>query len=105
MYQEIHKIPPREIVPGYRARFIHTEHMTLAFWDVDAGATMPLHRHHHEQTSQVLDGKFELTVGDERKMYEPGTVVVIPPNTLHGGVAVTACRLLDIFSPVREDYK
>ena len=105
MFQQINNIKPREIVKGYQARFIHAETMTMAFWEVQAGAVMPMHHHVHEQTSQVLEGKFELTVGGERKIIEPGFVAIIPSNIPHGGVAITNCKLLDIFSPVREDYK
>lgn len=105
MYKQIDQIEPKEIIKGYKARFIHTENMTMAFWEVEAGAVMPVHHHIHEQTSQVLEGEFELTVDGERKVYEPGVVAIIPSNTPHGGVAITACKLLDIFSPVREDYK
>ena len=105
MYKEIDKIEPREIVKGYEARFIHTEKMTMAFWTVKAGAIMPVHRHIHEQTSQVLEGKFELTIDGESRLYEPGVVAIIPSNISHGGVAVTDCKLLDIFSPGREDYQ
>jgi len=105
MYKEIAQIELREIVKGYKARFIHTENMTMAFWEVEAGAVMPMHHHIHEQTSQVLEGKFELTIDGETKEYQPGLVAIIPPNIPHGGVAITDCKLLDIFSPVREDYK
>ena len=105
MYQQIDQIEPREIIKGYKARFIHTETMTMAFWEVEAGAVMPIHHHIHEQTSQVLEGKFELTIDGERKVYEPGFVAIIPSNIPHGGIALTNCKLLDMFSPVREDYK
>ncbi|MEO6228529.1 MAG: cupin domain-containing protein [Ferruginibacter sp.] len=105
MFIEIEQIIPKEIIKGYEAKFIHGETMTMAFWDVKAGAEMPIHHHVHEQTSQVLEGKFELTVGDERKALEPGTVAVIPSGVAHGGVAITDCKLLDIFSPVRQDYQ
>jgi quercetin dioxygenase-like cupin family protein len=95
----------KEFTKGFKARYIHSENITLAFIDVTAGAMMPIHQHVHEQISQVLEGKFELTVNDEPRIYEAGTVVVIPSNIPHGGVAVTDCKLLDIFSPVREDYR
>ena len=98
-------IDVKEFTKGFKAKYVHSETMTLAFLEVTAGAMMPIHQHVHEQISQVLEGSFELTVNDERKVYEAGTVVVIPSNVPHGGVAVTDCRLLDIFSPVREDYR
>ena len=105
MYKEIAKIEPKEIFKGYKGRFIHTETMTMAFWEVEAGAVIPIHHHIHEQTCQVLEGKFELTIAGERKIFEPGFVAIIPSNVPHGCVAITDCKLLDIFSPVREDYK
>lgn len=102
---KISEIQVREIIKGFKGRFIHTEHSTLAFWDVEKGAVLPLHSHFHEQITQVTEGQFELTVGDDTKIYEAGFVAVIPPNVAHSGVALTACKLVDIFYPVREDYK
>lgn len=66
---------------------------------------MPLHDHIHEQTSQVLDGQFELTIDGKSTVFGPGFVAIIPSGVQHGGVALTDCKLLDIFSPAREDYK
>lgn len=80
---EIASITPKEIVPGYQGRFIHTEQMTIAL-DVKEGAVMPLHHHIHEQVSQVLEGKFELTVDGVTNCYKPGVIVVIPSNIVHG---------------------
>lgn len=94
-----------EIVPGYRARFVHGDNLTLAYWDVDPGAELPEHSHPHEQVANVLEGEFELTVGDETRVLKPGEVAVIPSNVPHGGKAITACRLLDVFHPTRDDYK
>ena len=105
MYKELDQIEPRETVKGFKAKYIHSETMTLAFLEVAAGAMMPVHQHVHEQISQVLEGKFELTINGESKVYEPGGVVIIPSNIPHGGMAITDCKLLDIFSPVREDYR
>ncbi|NBW36168.1 MAG: cupin domain-containing protein [Cytophagia bacterium] len=102
---DISKIEPKEIIKGFKGKFIHTENTTLAFWEVEKGASIPLHAHIHEQTTQVVEGKFELTVDGETKIYENGLVAVIPSNVVHGGVALTNCKIFDVFSPVREDYK
>ncbi len=59
----------------------------------------------HEQIMHVLEGTFEFTLDGETKIYEHGDLVIIPPHTVHGGKALTACRLLDVFSPVKEEYK
>ncbi|NOQ40057.1 MAG: cupin domain-containing protein, partial [Anaerolineales bacterium] len=48
---------------------------------------------------------FELTVDGEPLVLEPGMVAVIPGGVPHSGVALTPCRLLDAFHPVREDYQ
>jgi quercetin dioxygenase-like cupin family protein len=101
---EISKIEQIEIIKGYKARFIHTENTTLAFWEIEKGALLPEHSHIHEQTTQVFEGKYQLNLDGETNICEKGFVVVIPPNVVHGGVALTDCKLLDVFSPVRGDY-
>ena len=104
-FQDLDQIISREIVPGFRARFIHTKGMTLAYWEVEAGASLPEHSHPHEQIANVLDGEFELTVGGETRVMAPGQVAVIPSDVPHSGRAITDCRLLDAFQPAREDYR
>jgi quercetin dioxygenase-like cupin family protein len=102
---DLDQIEVKEIVPGYRAVFVHTDHMTLAYWTIKAGAALPEHSHLHEQVSNVLEGTFELTVEGETRRLEPGVVAVIPSNAVHAGTAITHCRILDAFHPVREEYK
>ncbi len=94
-----------ELVPGAEAGFVHTENVTLAYWSFAPGVSIPEHAHPHEQVVNVIDGIFELTVGGETERLEAGAVVVIPPDVSHSGTSVTACRLIDVFHPVREDYR
>jgi quercetin dioxygenase-like cupin family protein len=102
---QIDKLPQNEIKEGFKTRFIHTENLTLGYWDAEKGAVLPMHSHLHEQITQVLEGKFELTIDGISKVYVPGQIVVIPPHIPHGGKALTDCKLFDIFCPVREDYQ
>ena len=94
-----------EVIPGFKARFIHTDSMTLGYFEAENGAVLPMHQHMHEQVTHVEEGAFQLTINGETKVYTKGMVAIIPPHAEHGGVALTACKLFDIFSPVREDYK
>jgi len=102
---EIKTIKQIEIVPGFKARFVHSNSMTISYWDVKKGCKLPEHKHHHDQISQVTEGKFELTIDGISKIMEPGKVAIIPSNAVHSGEAITDCKVMDIFSPVREDYK
>jgi len=102
---EIDRIESREILPGFTGKFIHTEKMTVAFWEIREGSELPVHAHPHEQVTIVQEGKLALTMDDERRVLERGMVMTIPSNAVHSGNAVTDCKVLDIFCPVREDYR
>jgi quercetin dioxygenase-like cupin family protein len=101
----IPEIAPKSLIQGFQGRFVHTENATLAFWEVEEGALLPEHAHIHEQTTCVLEGRFELTIAGHTSVYEPGLLAVIPSNVVHSGRALSACKLLDVFCPVREDYR
>jgi quercetin dioxygenase-like cupin family protein len=98
-------LPVREIFPGVRARLVHTDRVTHSWVELDRGATFPDHHHPHEQIVSVLEGELEIVVSGEPFVLTAGTVFVIPPHAHHAGRAVTACRVLDAFAPVREEYK
>jgi quercetin dioxygenase-like cupin family protein len=95
----------REIFPGLRARIVHTDRTSQSWVDIDAGATFPEHSHPHEQTVNVLEGTLELTVDGRTHVLTPGSVFVIPPHASHSGRATEPCRVLDVFSPSRDDYR
>ena len=97
--------PEAEPVPGFRGRFVHSDTMTVARWDIMSGSVMPQHLHRNEQICCVLEGELELTVGTDTRVMTAGSVAVIPPDVPHSGVARTCCRVMDIYHPPRDDYR
>ena len=79
--------------------------MTFVYWTIEPGAVFPRHAHPHEQVVNLIEGEFELTIDDETRVLGPRSVAIIPSNTMHSGKALTPCRILDVFHPIREDYR
>ena len=100
------KVQAKELVPGAILRPIWGERVMMVHLTLEDGAVVPLHHHPHEQTGMVLEGEFELTIGDEKKVVKQGDAYVIPSNVEHTAVASRGRAVaLDIFSPPREEYK
>ena len=72
--------------------------------DFAKGAVGSLHAHPHSQATYVVSGKFELTIGDEKKVIEAGDGYYVAPDVLHGCVCLEPGILIDTFSPAREDF-
>ncbi len=100
----LYEMEELEMVPGYHAKFVHSENVTLAYWNIEKGNALPKHAHPHEQVVNLIEGSFEITVDGESKVIEAGSVVIIPSNVMHSGKAVTSCRIIDVFYPIRTDY-
>ena len=103
--KDLSEVESRELMPGFNGKFVHTDRMTFIYWDIEEGAVLPEHSHEHEQVVNCFDGEFELTVSGETRILGPGTVTQIPGNAVHSGRALSDCKILDVFAPVREDYR
>ena len=99
-------LPVKEIFGGsIRGRYAHLDKLTVGEVELNAGTVVPPHEHPHEQVTYVLAGRFEFTVGNETTVLGPGMAAIIPGGVRHGGKTLTACRVLDVFSPARDDYR
>lgn len=102
---DIKSIPAQEVCPGCRLRTPYGQNIMLSYLEMDEGAVIPLHDHPHEQAGMLLEGRLEFTMGDETRVVEAGAMFLIPPNVPHRVVAIDGPALvLDVFSPIREDY-
>lgn len=101
----ISEIPEKELAKGITGRYAHSKNITIGFVNIIKGSVLPAHSHMHEQTTQIISGKLEMTIGDITKILEPGEITIIPSNVVHSAMALTDCVVTDTFYPVREDYK
>jgi quercetin dioxygenase-like cupin family protein len=98
-------VPAREFLPGFFGRFVHGDKSTLSHVTIIKGSALPTHQHPHEQITHIIEGELEMIIGDEKFIFTAGTVHVIPGNTPHSALALTDCKVLDFFSPARDDYR
>jgi quercetin dioxygenase-like cupin family protein len=68
------------------------------------GANVPLHHHHNEQITYILEGALEFLIAGERIVVRAGEVLCIPPNVPHEANALEDTVDLDIFNPPRQDW-
>lgn len=68
------------------------------------GAHVPLHHHHNEQVTYILEGSLKFNVGGKEIVVRAGEVLCIPPNMPHEAWAEEDTVDLDVFNPPREDW-
>lgn len=95
---------PLQLAPGIRLWAPHGQNLMLSYVELDAGAVVPLHHHPHEQGGMVMTGRVRFTIGDETRECGPGDLYLIPPDVPHTVTALERCVVLDVFTPIREDY-
>ena len=70
----------------------------------EAGAKAPVHSHPHLQTAYIAEGVFTFEVDGTGKIVKKGDSVLLPCNVPHGVVCHEAGVVLDVFTPMREDF-
>ncbi len=103
--QQIKNISPKELVPGITGYYAHANSMTFGYVELRAGSSIPTHQHVHEQITYILEGELDMVIGGEACLLTAGMYHVITSNTPHSAIAKTACKVIDAFSPARDDYK
>jgi quercetin dioxygenase-like cupin family protein len=97
----------REILdPGKVSRKVRAngERIMLVEVSFETGGVGAEHEHPHDQATYCLEGEFRFTVGPDWRTLKPGDSVFIPGGARHGTVCVARGRLLDAFTPRRDDF-
>ena len=99
------EIKKKELSDGIIGQYAHGNNLTTGWVTIKKGSTLGLHHHPHEQMTIMLEGKMEMNIGDTSVLLEKGMIQVIPSNVPHSAIAHEDCTLIDVFNPVREDYR
>ena len=99
-------LPKLQLFPKALSGIVHGKNLMLSFLELEPGCEIPEHSHPHEQAGLVLSGLLRFRIGDEERVAGPGDAFIIPGNVVHWGVVEgdEMVKVLDIFSPLREDY-
>ena len=101
----IKNIKSKELVPGITGYYAHGSSMTFGYVELIEGSSIPMHQPVQEQITYILEGQLDMVIGGKPCSLTDGMYHVIPANTSHSAIAKTFCKVIDAFSPVREDYK
>ena len=82
----------------------YDDKLMLVKVDFKQGRIGATHHHPHLQISYVASGVFEITISGETKILRGGDVYFVPENAVHGAVCLEDGLLIDVFSPLREDF-
>ena len=106
--QKYNETPGQKIAEGVERRLGYTDNLMIVVIDFHDGPTSepdPPHSHPHEQVSYVAEGEILFILEDKQTRLGPGDVFLVPPNKPHTIQRLTEhVRLVDCFTPIREDF-
>lgn len=97
---------------GYRPALPGIERKTLVYGTktlmteflLTAGHLLPRHSHPYEQTGYLVSGRLRLAIGEDAQEVGPGDAWCISEGVEHGAEVIEDSVVIEVFSPVREDY-
>ncbi|HVW59450.1 MAG TPA: cupin domain-containing protein [Puia sp.] len=105
VFIEDSQIPWERVGEGVQRKIVaYDQQLMLVKVAFEAGGIGTVHEHYHSQITHIESGKFEIQIGDKKKILSAGDAYYIPPHVLHGALCLEAGVLIDVFSPMREDF-
>ncbi len=79
--------------------------MSFAHYDVTTGCSIHEHHHANEEVWVIIEGQFEVTIGEETQVAGPGAVAVVPPDVPHSVRVLQGGRAFVANHPIRTDLR
>ncbi len=98
-------VPVEKTAEGIERQMIVGKHIMICRFRFAPFLVTPEHTHPHEQMTFVMQGNVKFFIEGEARIVSPGSVLHFPPGTCHGATMLDEeVILIDIFSPIREDF-
>ena len=98
-------IPAEQTAPGIKRQMVVGQNVMMVRFTFDAFTVTPQHTHPHEQMTLVVKGRVKFYISGEERIVSAGDVLHFPPHNRHGATMLDEeVVLIDIFSPIREDF-
>ena len=95
----------QEILKGVMLKtLVYGEKTLMASINLAKGAIIPQHQHLHEQSGFLISGRLDFVINGDHFIAEPGDSWTFLADIPHGVEALVDSRIIEVFSPVREDY-
>jgi len=101
-FVDARKLTVREPLPGWKGRYFHSDSMTFAYYDIEAGASIHEHSHPNEEIWHVIEGELEVTIAGQTQVARPGCAAIVPANTPHSVRALSKGRTIVADYPRRD---
>ena len=99
-----HDEPVEQLTAAIGRQMLHTETMTVARIHLSAGAVVPSHQHVNEQVANVVSGRLRFVVAGDEVEVAAGESIALPAHVPHEVEALEDSLVIDVFSPVRDDW-
>jgi quercetin dioxygenase-like cupin family protein len=106
MIYEYDEATEAEPVQGVKRRMLSCgENIQVIEFLIPKGVKFPLHKHPHEQIGFIEKGALRIWIDKDVHDLHEGDGYYVPPNVEHRTEALEDCIDIDVFSPVRQEYK
>ncbi len=100
-----HELEWEDVAEGVKRKIMsYDEKIMLVRVAFEQGGVGALHHHYHIQMSSVESGSFEIEIDGVKSILNKGDIFHVPSNVWHGAVCLEAGVLIDVFTPMREDF-
>lgn len=105
VFTQAERIDWQSVGDGVRRKILSYEpQMMMVYVEFKRGSIGPMHRHPHTQMTYIASGAFEVSIDGKKQVLKGGDCFYIPSDLDHGVVALEDSTLVDVFTPVREDF-